>query len=396
LIDVEKDTLDELGGSGTLDQLKKDLFSYIEKNSSKIDNNLPIFYGFIISAIEKVDKDLSDTVYDEFIDEITFRLLEESENVRDSEFIEKVCTNAIRSKRKSTARIGIDVAAAIKLMKMGDFYRAIPLLNTYAKSDALITASLAYCYYMLSLKEIAKDLQPVPSRPSEMELFAREQMLYLAQNRPPFYILSHFQIKDEPWLTRAFWLMITTSLQWFPSEPGLLIVGIEKAKKDGNKEMRKELLKTANERFFSDMFFMRETYQLNLEEKDPIGAAGIVKQMIQMHPEALEPIYYGIKLSLLTSTRNTFTTFRTLAVNKGMPSTLLFLLDLAFATVSKDHQSITQLLQNGKKQFPELLYLINPLEYILQDVFSDDPKKIKRAKKTVIDAIELYTLQVLP
>lgn len=388
--------MDELTGSGTLDQLKKDLFSYIEKNSVKIDNNLPIFYGFIISAIEKVDKDLPDTVYDDFIDEITFRLLEESENVGDSEFIEKVCTNAIRSKRKSAARTGIDFAASIKLMKMGDYHRAITFLKNYVNSDAMITASLAYCYYMLSLKEIAKDLQPIPSRPSEMELFAREQMLSLAQNRPPFHVLSRFQIKDEPWLTRAFWLMITTSLQWFPSESGLLVVGIEKAKKDGNKEMRKELLKIANERFFNDMFFMRETYHLNLEERDPIGAAGIVKQMIQMHPEALEPIYYGIKLSLLTSTRNTFTTFRTLAVTKGMPPHLLFLLDLAFATVSKDLQSITQLLQEGKKQFPELLYLIYPLEYALQDVFSEDPKKIKRAKKMVIDAIELFTLQVLP
>ena len=393
---MDKDTLDELGGSGSLDQLKNDLFLYIEKNSAKIDNNLPIFYGFIISAIEKVDKDLSDTAYDEFIDEITFRLMEESENVHDSEFIEKVCTNAIRSKRKSVTRTGIDLAAAIKLMKTGEYHRAITFLKNYADSDALITASLAYCYYMLSLKEIAKDMQPVPSRPSEMELFAREQMLSLAQKRPPFYVLSRFQIKEEPWLTRAFWFMITTSLQWFPSEPGLLVVGIEKAKKDGNKEMRKELLKIANERFFNDMFFMRETYHLNLEEKDPIGAAGIVKQMIQMHPEALEPIYYGIKLSLLTSTRNTFTTFRTLAVNKGMPPSILFLLDLAFATVSKDHKTTTQLLQDGKKKFPELLYLIYPLEYTLQDVFSDDPKKIKRAKKTVIDAIELYTLQVLP
>ncbi len=391
--------MDRSGGKedpNNLDHLKKDLFSYIETNISKIEANLPVFYGYIVSSLEKLGDDLSDAAFDEVIDDITFRLLEESERVGDPSFVERVSSHALRSKRKSTARIGIDLAAGIKLMKMGDYYHAITYLKQYSSLDALIASSVAYCYYSLSLREIAEDrLKPLPARPSEMELLAREQMLLLAQKRPPFHVLARFTLKDEPWLARAFWLMITTSMEWFPSEPGFLHLGIEKARQDGNREMRKELCKVANERFFQEMFFLRETYHLYLEERDPIGAAGIVKQMIQQYPEDLEPIYYGIKLSLLTATRQTYDTFRKLAIAKNMPQHCLLLLDLGFSVILRDRPTAEACLQQGKKQQASLQYYFLLLEYLVQDAFSEDSKRVKRAKKTILDTIELYCLPIL-
>jgi hypothetical protein len=378
-----------------LDQLKQDFFSYIENNTAKIDTNIPVFFGYLVSSLEGIASDLTDTAYDECIDEITFRLIEKSENANDPEFIERVCTQALKAKKKSNERIGIDLAAGVKLITMGEYLRAISYLKDYTLADGIIASAVAYCYYMLSLREIADNVTQIPGRPGEMELLAREQMILLAQQPPPMNYISRFQSRAETELTRAFWLMITCSLEWFPSEPGFLFLGIEKAKKDANKEMRKELLKIANERFFDDLFFLRETYYLDLEERDPIGAAGIVKQMLQLYPEDWEPVYYGIKLSLLTNTRSTFDTFRRLGMAKGIPPSLLLLFDLSFAVISRDRNTCSHLILSGKRNYPSISYFLYPLEYLIQDAFLEDPKRSRKAKRTVIDAIELFCLYVI-
>ena len=36
-----------------LNQMKKDFFDYIEKNSEKIDSNVPVFYGHVVTTLEK-------------------------------------------------------------------------------------------------------------------------------------------------------------------------------------------------------------------------------------------------------------------------------------------------------------------------------------------------------
>jgi len=37
-----------------LNLLKKDFFGYIERNTDKVDANLPVFYGHVISALDKL------------------------------------------------------------------------------------------------------------------------------------------------------------------------------------------------------------------------------------------------------------------------------------------------------------------------------------------------------
>ena len=42
-----------------LNLLKKDFSGYIERNSVKVDENLPVFFGHMISALEKSFPDIS-------------------------------------------------------------------------------------------------------------------------------------------------------------------------------------------------------------------------------------------------------------------------------------------------------------------------------------------------
>ena len=372
-----------------LDSLKKDFFSYIEKNSPKVDANLPVFFGYVIASLDPFAPEISDEAYDEFFDEITLKLLDESTNASDLTFIEKVCTNAIRAKKRSDARTGIDIAAGIKLMKLQDHAHAVTYLRNYADRDAIIGTAVAYCYYMLSLREIA-DRSQSPALRSDNELLAREQVLAVAQKGIPIGTLSRFARRDAEWLTRSFWLMISSGIEWFPNEKGLIKLGLEKAVRDGNKEMRLELLKIAIERFFDDMDFLRESYYLRLEERDAIGAAGIVKQMLQQYPDALEPIYYGIKLSLLTTVRTTFDSFRKLAVAKGMPHHILQLLDLAFFLMIKDAPGANMILRELKQRSNPYQYYAITLEYLAHDLFSTEEKRARRSKKAILDSLDHF------
>ncbi|MDD1677364.1 MAG: hypothetical protein LUQ40_06475 [Methanomicrobiales archaeon] len=377
-----------------LDNLKKDFFSYIEKNSPKVDANLPVFFGYVIASLDPFAPEISDDMYDEFFDEITLKVLDESKNASDLAFIEKVCANAIRAKKRSDARTGIDIAAGIKLMKLQDYTHAVPYLRNYAERDAIIGTAVAYCYYMLSLREIA-DRHHSPAQRSDAELLAREQVLAVARKGIPIGTLSGFAQRDEEWLTRAFWLMISSGIEWFPNEKGLIKLGLGKAARDGNKEMRLELLKIAIERFFDDMDFLRESYYLRLEERDAIGAAGIVKQMLQQYPDALEPIYFGIKLSLLTTVRTTYDSFRKLAVAKGMPTHILQLLDLAFSLMVKDAPGANTILRDLKQRANSYQYYAITLEYLAHDVFGADEKRARRAKKAVLDSLDAFCIQTL-
>jgi hypothetical protein len=378
-----------------LELLKKDFYEYIGKNSEKVDANLPVFYGYVISSLDPFLKEISETAYDDFIDAITFKLLDESKNTQDTDFVDKVCENALRSKRRGSLRTGVDVAAGTKLLKLGSYPQAIKYLSRYTHLDAIIATSVAYCNYMLSLQEIADQRNQGVSRPGETELLAREQMLTLAQKSPPINVFPQLQPPNEPGLTRAFWLMISCALDWFPSERRFLYIGLEKAKRDGNKEMRKELLKIAIERFFDDMVFLREAYLIRIEERDAIGAAGIVKQMMQQFPDDLEPIYYGIRLSLLTSTKTTYETFRRLSIAKGMSPQMIQLLDLGIALMTRDKQSAFLLLKEMKRRPGNMQHYTTSLEYIAQDLFIDDEKRARRAKKVILESLDQYCTRQL-
>ena len=133
--------------------LKKDFSGYVERNTVKVDANLPVFYGYVISALETSFPNLSDDVHDEFIDNITFKVLDVSQNSGDSEYIRRVIANAVRFKRKKNAELGVNIVVGLKLVKTGDYVHALDYLKKYISLDAKIGAAVGYCYYALSLRE---------------------------------------------------------------------------------------------------------------------------------------------------------------------------------------------------------------------------------------------------
>src|SRR5512137_83451 len=132
--------------------LKKDFYGYIERNTAKVDANLPVFYGYVISALENSFPNLLDDAHDEFIDSITFKVLDTSGNVNDFDFVKRVMVNAIRFKKRKNAEMGINIVVGLKLLKIGDYVHALDFLKKYATLDTKIGTAVAFCYYSLSLR----------------------------------------------------------------------------------------------------------------------------------------------------------------------------------------------------------------------------------------------------
>jgi hypothetical protein len=378
-----------------LDLMKKDFFGYIEQHSAKVDENLPVFYGHVLAALENSFPNLDDLTFDTFIDSITFKVLDCSVHGGEAEFISRVQTNAGRAKRKSRGTAGIDIMVGLNLLKKEDYLHAAPYLRRYASMDAMIGIAAAYCSYMLVLQSTD---QPADGRlrPDVRELEAREQMAELARLKVPIRGIYHPDTVDTTWMDRAFWTMVQVSLDWFPEEQWFLKLGLIKARADGNTGKRAMLLSIGVERFYDSIFFLRELYYFRLEQRDAGGAAGVVKQMMQQRPPGdLEPIYYGLKLSLLTTRKITYYSFRRQAIMHAMPDLVVSLLDCVFELMSgKDHEALLNL-KEIKKSFPEVQYFTTTIEYLAHDFTDPDRARMKRAKKALTDAVDQYCCSVL-
>jgi hypothetical protein len=379
-----------------LNLLKKDFSGYIDRNTAKVDENLPVFFGHMISALEKSFPDLPDESYDDFIDGITFKVLDASQNVHDFEYIRKVITNALRLKKRKNADRGVNLVVGLKLLKSGDYGHALDFLKKYTELDAKIGVAVAYCHFVLSLREFKKDEEVQRNqRPGEMELLARETMHSLTRIQPPVNSIKQLDIDDPGFLETIFWQMIFLGLEWFPSEKWFIEVGLKNATDTENAEMRKRLLEIGSERFYSDIVFLREMYYFKLENRDAAGAAGVVNQLIRQYPDDLEPIYLGLKLSLLLTKKITYHSFRKLAITKGMPASIIELFDLSFDLLNQDKKAAMGRITEFEREFPHYRYYITALKYIAADFFSDNEARVKRAKKTLIDSIDLYCTEAM-
>jgi hypothetical protein len=376
--------------------LKKDFFGYVERNTVKVDANLPVFYGYVISALETSFPNLSGDDHDEFIDTITFKVLDVSRNSGDAEYIRKVIANAVRFKKKKDAEMGVNIVVGLKLVKTGDYVHALDFLKKYSALDAKIGAAVAYCYYALSLREFKNDDESARNyRPGEMELLARETMLTLTRIRPPVNKLPQLQIDDPSFLEKTFWQMVFTGLEWFPSEKWFVETGLQNAVFSGNAEMRKRLLEIGAERFYTDIHFLREMYYYNLENRDASGAAGVVNQLIKQYPDDLEPIYLGMKLSLLTTKKITYHNFRKMAIAKSMPGHITELLDFTFDLLNHEPQEATNRINDFETDYPRFRYYASALRYLAYDFSSNNEVRIKKAKKALLDSVDQFCLDEL-
>ncbi len=374
-----------------LNLLKKDFFGYIRSNTEKVDSNLPVFYGHVVSALENSFPDIPDESYDGFIDYITFEVLDASKNGGDSEYIRKVIHNAIRFKKKKDAETGVNIVVGLKLLKVGDYPHAIEYLKNYCNLDAKVGMAVAYCYYALSLREFRSDNESAKSqRPGEMELLARETLLNLAHTSTPIHRLKQLELEDPSFLEKFFWQMIFLGLEWFPSERWFLEIGLENAALDHDAEMRKRLLDISSERFYNDFHFLRVMYYYYLDNRDASGAAGVLNHLIRQYPDDLEPIYLGLRFSLLTKKKITYHSFRKLANQKGMADQLISLFDVAFDLLNGDKTDALNRIAEFEKKFPHLQYYVTALRYIANDFFSDDEAKVKKAKKALLDSVDQY------
>jgi len=376
--------------------LKKDFDGYIERNTAKVDLNLPVFYGYVISALESSFPNLPSETYDEFLDSITFKVLDSSTNAGDFEYIKKVMANAIRFKKNKEAERGINIVVGLKLLKSGDSVHALNFLKKYALLDAKLGTAVAYCYYTLSLREFKNDDPRSKShRPGEMELLARELMLTLTKQHPALNQLRQLELDDPTFLEKIFWQMIFVALEWFPSEKWFVETGLKNAVLTGNAEMRKRFLDLGAERFYNDIQFLREMYYYKLENRDAAGAAGVVNQLLKQYPDKLEPIYLGLKLSLLTNKKITYHSFRRLAITRGMPSHIVELFDFAFDLLSHEQKDATTKLADFEKEYPRLLYYTTILRYLAGDFISPDETRIRKARKTLLDSVDQFCLEEL-
>jgi len=373
----------------------KELMDYIEKNADKIDSNLPVFFGYVVSIIENNYPDITDQAYDRFIDDVTVKVLDAAGSDGILPGSARVFVNGTQLKKKYTGRAIFEIVLGLKLIDMGRYSEAVETLKKYRSVDAMVCTAIAFCFYELSALELPPDKKPDRSTTSGMALSSREQMIELVRLRPPVNRIKFPHVVQELRVNKIFWFMIKMATDWFPDEPEYIKIGLEKAKKYGNREMRGELLKLAAERYYSDMFFLRDLYHFKLEDRDAGGATSVVRQMMQQHPQELEPIYYGLQLSIITTQESAYQKFRSTAVSKKMPAHIILMLDLTFMILAGRREDAEVMLDDIKKKLAALEYYLEVLQYLMADIFSDDEKRTRSAKKLFMDSIDMYCLRLL-
>jgi hypothetical protein len=228
-----------------------------------------------------------------------------------------------------------------------------------------------------------------------MELFARETMLSLARIPAPVNQVKQLELDDPSFLEKIFWQMIFLGLEWFPSERWFIEAGLENAALTHDTDMRKRLLDISSERFYNDIHFLRVMFYYYLDSRDAGGAAGVLNHLIRQYPDDLEPIYLGLKFSILTKKKITYHSFRKLANSKGMPVPAVYLFDIAFDLLNREKVDALNCIAEFEKEFPQLHYYITTLRYIADDFFSPDETQVKKAKKALLDSIDQYCIEEL-
>jgi len=322
-------------------------------------------------------------------------VLETSKKSNDIPAIEKLFDYAVRNKRGRKSRSVYDIMLGLRMVTNGGYIEAIEQLKKYRNADAVICPAIAYCCYKLSNGEVKSEGEAPAARPNDMAFAAREYLMDLIRLNPPVNRLRNFEVAEDPRITKIFWFMLNHAIEWFPDERDFLRIGVEKATKDGNADVKGELLGIAIGRFYNDMHFLREMYRFKLEQRDAGGLAGVVKQMTQQYPNNSEPVYYGLRLAVITGRSETYFRFRSLALERNFPPLVLLLSDFAFELMSGNQSDALACLDEIKQKLGPRHYYVTMLDYVARDFVSDDEKKAKKAKITLVDSIDQYCMKLL-
>jgi len=130
-----------------------------------------------------------------------------------------------------------------------------------------------------------------------------------------------------------------------------------------------------------DKNILREMFYCKLENRDAGGAAGVVNQFLKQHPDDFEPIYLGLKLSILTTKKITYHSFRKLAHAKGMPADTLDLFDIAFDLLTLEKKEAFTRISDFENEFSELDFYLTALRYIARDFFLPAMRSVLNGRK---------------
>lgn len=376
--------------SNKLERSRAELFSYIEKNIEYIENNYPVFFGKVTSIVDQMNTPVPDQAHDEFIDAVTYKVLDATSRANDNKFVVRLCEIACGIKRKKEKKAGVHLAAAVKLMKIGRYLDASVFLKPYWKHDAAVGCWYAYCFYAL-YKE--GSLEPGFSSSERWNYLkrARQHLEELGQWKPPLHRLVKGEIRDDTWLDEPFWMMIFSATEWFPESRWYLQTGFAKAKADKNDVVLVKMLQVALVRFPDDMLFFREAYRMRFEQAELSDALGLVRAMREKFPDDLEPIYYGIRTAFYLSGDAEFNEFRSLAVEKGMPGHALAVIDVAHAHLRGRQNQATLCLEDMQRRYPSLQYYADLLEFIIADCSGT----IAGSRQAVFRSVDNYCMRAI-
>jgi hypothetical protein len=136
-------------------------------------------------------------------------------------------------------------------------------------------------------------------------------------------------------------------------------------------------------------------YHFRLEARAGTGAAAVVRQMMQQFPDGVEPLYFGLQISMLSLKKTQYDGFRKLLVMKGVPEHIPALVDVAYQVMGGEpHQALAGL-KGMKGKYPQFDFYFLSLEYLLHETASADQKRNKRARKVLLDSIDRFSMQEL-
>ncbi|MDD4253496.1 MAG: hypothetical protein PHT74_10185 [Methanoculleus horonobensis] len=353
--------------SNRLEKAKAEIFSYIDSNAKAIDENFPVFFGNVVTLLDRAGAPITDAIYDEFIDAIVFRVFEVSNRAGDVKFLSRACEIACGMKRKKERKAGVHLAAAVKLMKIGMPLAATVFLQPYRKHDAAVGCWYAYCYYVLYKEGSAEPGYSAVERWNYLKA-ARQYMEELGQLRPGLQRLVRGELEQDRWLAEPFWVMLFLATEWIPDNRWFLEIGITQSKQEKNDVALVKMLQIGLIRFPDEMFFYREAYHLKFEQGDLADAMGLIRDLLQRFPDDPEPVYYGLRTALYLPQEGEFNRFRRSAEQVKMPGHVLCLIDYTYAFLRGKRGQASLCLDEFRRKYPSLNYYSDMLRFVTADV----------------------------
>ena len=378
-----------------LKQLEDSLSEYVDKNIHSIDRALPSFFAHAQSTVNHTAPRLSEPEYNLFMDGIACQIFRRSPQRNNASYNEELGA-ALSQIKKGGGREALDLVSGLYRILQGNYERALNLLKKYQAHDPLIGTARAYCYIRIDLKspKIQSPVEPDP-RPSEMILNAREQLMEMAHRRPPLTIHPLLNEAERDLLFRIFREVYEETRRWFPHESWFVGIALAVADREGDRRRHDEIIRDAMRDFPEDIRFLRVAFHDALTNGSIETAALILKTMIRVMPDEMEPVYYGLRIALLTKKIQMYYRFRKLGIIRGLPAHLLHLLDYAFEVILGNERDAIAKRKLFYEYYPKLDYLMESLTYLEADIFSHDPMRERRGSQALISVVDRFAMTVL-